>query len=657
MKNLLLWDKSDCPLEEDYSIEICGSYQDFKDIKDFNEFDNIFVLVDLSWSDIQDFGIELSKKLRKKSYNGQIYLVSSLPESLYFESSEQESINFLYTPGISFVNPSKIKNIVLNPPQEERLSEDLILDINYYALGVKGQVEEIFHNLKNKIHDNSDELYNHILLIEQDLSQLVPNIYKGQISEIVLGLLEDLKLLSEIKDKLSKLEIAKQNVLQLIEFEEKTIENSNKDFKYPWIVLFIDDEKHIRDLVKSKLKAHGVKCMAVKSGEEAFHLLDLDWNGQLTDDEGNNYVANSITCILTDIRLYKDDRRYWQRLQGYDILKKIALEKSNITCSFVLTSKKGAITLSVGKQRTYQVAMFTKDDVLNTETGFNIFKEQIIDKASQTYEAVLSKPSGIGWQKPYKAKYPYPLERYYKEYRSRDSYFEDEIQINRNVAEFMNLAESIKGFRGHYSILDKIPFNTQFKAGLKDPTDDKSLEKFKTKLLGRRIAISLFEKGWKIDDIVSIITYGELGKDIDNYGLLNTHFCLSQKISFDISRHLLVEERNWLEKISPNVNRPTKKMFFSNCFELVEDFKQSITVQENKKLKSELQSFISIQTQEYFSIAVVEDDIKMISEILNVIPSKRKKFIPKFKVIFDNIGFESIMSKLRFDKSTFYDSQ
>lgn len=580
---LILWNPDDDYLEElsnsfeENELVIISSQKDYDAISNYAIFQWIIILAELNWEEMPFSafgGFQRIQQLRKDGVLSPIFVCSFLPRKFFLGLG-----NIPY--GIlraSYAHPflqlpadisKEIKRIETRPIYNYSL-EDVIQSF----FDLNGFFEETFHRLKDKVTFYPEQEIENAF---HEFEKITPHIYHDELLAIQQELLTEIE--QSTIDPVQSLNKYKPKIKALIPTQEALPESS--DQVAGWLLLFIDDNELQKKRIEEAFKAAGIPCISTSSGQKAIEILKNDANGKLVNPSNDQYYpANSIVCVVTDLRLLQSNGD-WQPLQGYELIDYIFHRLPNLVSFFILTSHKGTILKSFRKFNTIQVFWFAKEDVLNTisKKSFNFLADRVKEEGKKTYEALLSYPKAKYWKdETWQGKMDYPLNVFYRHHRMSKQYLEKENWISTCALKYIEEAELVKDqlFRNKKTI-DDLGFSYQFKSGqMAPPTDAKSMNNFYTKLIGRRIAIGLFLKGWSEYDISDILKYQELKTNHYDRQLFNAYLALPKNIGNAIPTYLLIEERNWVQhklKISLDVYQ---KNFFNVLKEAVETLQDKL---------------------------------------------------------------------------------
>lgn len=568
----------------DTQDEFVDNYQIKKDF-DFTCYKGIVIALDLKWEafKVKYNGLALLSLIREKRYKHPVFLVSQdNKEKIY--KSKNLLVNLLKTPAAYLIDAAELTIDLKGEQEPQAISEQLLDDILYYANSKVGIVEEILHRTKNRLRKidwstEKDEEY--IGLIKDAFEAITPCYTENQIA--VLNPIFD-AIYSDIpKRTIKPSELfyqRKAEILSLLDIDLKDSEKVEAD----WHVLFADDDEHIREKVKEFFKNKGIVCHTAKDADETYSLLQKDIKGHLKNEEGHSYPANTITIVIADYR-FENQLGEWDQTQGYDIIDYIHTQLHNTVSFFVLTSKKGAIVSQARRNSKIRISWHAKDDVLDSQSSFDIFFDQVFEEGEKTYEALCGKPQSTTWHKASEM-IKSPLKDYYRFYRNMGNYSEIESEINRDVKTFLEEVEYEIGRVSKTSDiltpnieldLNELNFNIEFMAQIKgSPSfdNDEDMTKFITKLKGRRIALALVSDRYNYspEQIKNILKFGKTRPSEDDYfsvlsekkkrqieneglpipkeekQLLTTYLNLTQRIGEQVPYNVLPEELSFLEK-------------------------------------------------------------------------------------------------------------
>lgn len=503
--------------------------------------DLIFILAELQWAPEDRAtsyrGFEVVKEIRYvKQWLNPIVICSTTGDKPFFLKQAGAQFKVLNLPHSHYflefpLEYTAIAELIGFDSPLKALTPNQLKDIVYHTFSARGLMDEELHKLKDQIttrgNDAITEAFNNIRHLIRINTEFSLDKLKAEMHE-QLSLHPDraLGLVTEFKPKIVSL---------LPQADQETFIK----IQVPWQILFIDDNEYFRELLKDKLGQCGLTCITAGSGEEAFQLLAMDAKGRIPRTYGTDYwPAHSITVLISDLRLHSPGTEEWQALQGYDIIEQVFENHSHFLSFFMLTGKKTGIYQEYAQSKV-RIQWFAKEDVLPPVVSvsvFNSFARQI-EKAGNNIEKILcSIPTASTWNNPYPGKLKYPLKNYYRYHRLTTDYYEQENWINAAASSYVDevLQDKAK------------PQKYQFQAGQAEgPEFPGEMEKFRDKLIGRRIALALHIKGFSSEEIQEAMR-GNIAPD-NGRQFFSTYLALSTNLDNLIPEGLLVEEKFFLE--------------------------------------------------------------------------------------------------------------
>ncbi|MEM9824024.1 MAG: hypothetical protein AAF985_23265 [Bacteroidota bacterium] len=422
------------------------------------------------------------------------------------------------------------------------------LDVKEHLFDGRGRVDEIFHQLKNEIvelgQDKGSEAFlaAMALLIEQSFTQIkfrlgkktkasLDEIQKQMIDRIVRFVREN-ETTNGVTRILSN-SVGKIKEMIAIEQEETEIQNE-VEASYPWQIIYLEDNSNIGTLVQAQLNKRNINCHLANSGEKVKQLLKAD-------------VFNQIVVLVCDYRLL-DDKGHWQKMQGYQVIEEVYLNSLHFISFFVLSSFNDRALLHLNEKYPIRVWSFSKDDVLSSEGGFNIFSHKIILEGEAKYLEIASLPKSKVWASGYDKKFDKPFSQYYRMHRMSRDFEASSQKIAALAFDFVYEIACQKYNVKTGVVLPIYPFQEGIGKDKQFLTETEKMKKFRVKLMGRLIAIGLhqfldLEKG----RVYSTMKLGRLGRN-DPSSAVNQFFTTYIGLSLEkhIPNYLLPEERNWL---------------------------------------------------------------------------------------------------------------
>ncbi|MEO1413325.1 MAG: hypothetical protein AAFW73_25820 [Bacteroidota bacterium] len=533
-----------------HDIELVDTWAAYEALPWPLAYDAIYLSEKLDWwtAAVPSSGFAMVRELRERRFRSAIRVVAFEPRS-FFEAKHDPLYQILRAPGHTLISPYDIPTDLQRLEENHfQLSDQGLLDIKYYFYHPIGRVEEIFHNLKNLMYTASvAEIRERALAYFEEVIVELPE-YRADLQMLFGNFPERLR--GQREQDLLLVEQTKIEVLRIIGATEGELIHVGE--RPPWLVLFVDDDAAIRQEMQDNFTRANIVCLTAPNAEQAFDLLRRDYQQELRHPEdGRPLAANSITVLLTDLRFYREGSRDWQTYQGYDLINEVWEKFSNFLSFFLVTSKKGAILKSVRERRKVNITAFSKSQILQSEADFNRFLDKVREEGESIYEAIHNRPVKGYWNTTWKNKVNYPYGRFYRYHRMSSDYLEKEREIDEAALYFIEAAELVKDKRlPNFREIRDLPFKPQFMTEMKEAphASPKAMEKFYTKLIGRRIALGLFARGWDINDIASVLKDQKLESNFSNTKqLFNSYLSLSRQLEKDLEKNLLVEEMRWLE--------------------------------------------------------------------------------------------------------------
>jgi hypothetical protein len=567
----------------DHSETVLVNYQLNKSIS-WSSYDGIIISLKLKWRELAGKynGLEILSLIRENRIKAPVFMVTNDAKEEVYESKNL-SLNLLKSPGSYLLSLDHAKLDLKGVTEPQSLSEKLLDDILYYCNNRTGIVEEILHRTKNRLlkvdWDSRDkDIYSSI--IKEAYSSIQPCLPEDQLPLLT-------RIFNEVQEAINDNQLNPSQIFYQRKVEILSLLATEKDegaeVLADWHVLFVDDDAHITDKVKTLFAQKGLTCHIASNADEAYGILNLDMKGELKDDAGKLYPGNSITILIADYR-FENSLGEWDPVQGYDLIDYVHNQMHNTVSFFVLTSKKGAIMTQAKRNSRIRISWHAKDDVLDSDSSFAVFFDQVYEEGNKTYDALCGKPKTSSWHKV-SQNITTPLKEYYRYYRNLGNYETLEAEINKDVLSYIEEVEyelSKTDNRVNTRIpeieidVNEIHFNTEFKAKIdgEPKGEDKNMAKFITKLKGRRIALALASEpyGFSGEQIINLLKFGKTDPDDEDYlailneskrreiedeglpvpkeekQLLPTHLNLSKKIEKDIPYFILPEEINFLEQ-------------------------------------------------------------------------------------------------------------
>lgn len=315
-------------------------------------------------------------------------------------------------------------------------------------------------------------------------------------------------------------------------------------------ILILEDDPDFRKKIENRLSSHFLKLIVTDSAENAIKELDMD-------------KINSITGIVTDWRLYKDQvNKDWQ-LQGYEVLDYAA--KTHFISLFSLTSLADRNVNKIRNALGLDVHLFKKQHFEEMgEVQWDMMADTVVQKCDAIVEIISSQPTGTNWDR---LKPEYILKRgvgwsVFENEIAHDAtkifkYYFDAINSNeqRNVVSLSELGLTLKGDLRNILVARRVFFGIYICL----VRDNNYLQNISPNLLGdgnnfntelKHHAIdaySLLRKDWW-DEIINSLDSTEVRAEWLKFEqrMKNLRGTLCIELMELPNKGILVEEKNWL---------------------------------------------------------------------------------------------------------------
>ncbi|MEM7104061.1 MAG: response regulator [Bacteroidota bacterium] len=519
---------------------------------EISKLDRVFILAELSF-EYQNastfFGFELVRELRQKKVLNPIIIMSFFPKS-FFITNRNQNFAILKTPGHYFVQlPALMNDLVAG--EYEGIDKLTLMDINRHIFSLEGHLEEIFHGLKNFVLSWSqypENTFEAKLKSEIRMAFSKVNDYSNDYNRIVMEVIEQ-ELITNFQEEITSgnprnfpmlidnaLNDLKKNYSQ-----ENPQELKTNTVRYPWKVLYVEDELNIAEIIKQKLFERGIPCELAVNYNQTLEILKSD-------------KLNEITVVICDYRLL-DENGSWQKEQGYKIIELINMKFNKLLSFFSLSSFDDSALLFIQQEYKIKVRSYPKTDVINSEEGFNIFAKKIIEEGDKVFDQICSVPKHKVWTTGYLKKFDKPFSYYYRHHRLAIDFANADKNIAEKAALFVLQIAHQKYRLENDGETELYSFQEGIGNDKKSTTLKEKIEKFRIKLIGRRISFALYTLlSLKKGQIYWALKTGTLGRD-DESNTINQLFTTYLGLSFekDIPNRLFPEEREWLEQMELKV--------------------------------------------------------------------------------------------------------
>ncbi len=537
-------------LANSHQFEIFDSSADLdKYERLLSDLKGIVVLAETRWQNLYfgEFkGLNIVRDFRLKYQLDVPILVISflvdlnLVEEINLIANKQAPFNLLLDPSIDITSVSlfleacrsnSLFQLFPKPIRDEILFEDVMKLHN-----PKEYLNELAHALRRKVNDFSEiaqggKILHFINQIFREIKMIAPE-QQWKIAQILDAWKTEIQEDSEYH---FFKEFAKRLRDEVDDINHEMGLNSNAEHEVsPLTILSVDDDQVDQQKLAGQLKKqYGIECIAVKNINEAKDQLARHQN---------------IEVIVIDYRYYDHSKRF-SRTQCHHIIDELSSFKNELLSFILLTNYPESLNplflkLYAGLPR------FSKK-ILDDELLFLRFVQKI-EEAAKSIEEIKAKAFGL-----------HPLfHKYYLAYRNHKFYSNYEEKVNHITNDYLEKVAN--------SAYEKLPI-LAIQTKLTPSNNSYNLEMFITKLIGRRVIISLLQmdKFWitnnkgkkpKWGSILNLLIYQRWLKDGEKEmkqnqqnQIINNNLGLKRKMNCnaDTPIHemkILEEEKLWLEQ-------------------------------------------------------------------------------------------------------------
>lgn len=446
---------------------------------DSESIEGILMTVELNWGEAEYsglYGLDLIEKLRARGFRCPITLTSYLPKSLLEFSQTTPDLRFRYLaqdPSMRFIPLLELDKAVPHRPEdlfEEALDEFLSEELMNSLYNKWGYIRKLLHDFSSGVRCLDTRVlkqrlvsgFFEIAALFPESSEQIERL-KTEILELIESGLNRESWSSSIHQKLEQL----KSLLSLPTEPGQNLEDEISDKGLS--ILIIDDEDKEIDLLEERLRmVNGLQgsltCFRANNGAAARKILERDKD-------------NLIRVVVCDSRFYDANGKF-AREQGYHIINEI--DKMDRLTSFIaLTGIEPDYLHQLQKNVSCRAMPFTKHKVLRNDHVFSHFVRWIFEFDRNLKELLNNQ-------------FDFKNPKYFKEYlrhkRAHDySLAEKEIAEKAQAIVFKVKNGKLPLSRGDYFInkfSSKISINNSHQV---------NLENFRIKLLGRRIALGLYQ--------------------------------------------------------------------------------------------------------------------------------------------------------------------
>ena len=439
----------------------------------------ILVTVELNWGNTEYsalYGLDLVEKLRARGFRCPITLTSYLPEDMLEFSQLIPDERFRYLakdPSMRFVpllelekeNPNCLAELF-----EDALDEFLFQELMHSLYNKWGYIRKLLHDFNSWVRCLERTVlkqhlisgFSEIFALFPERSEATENIRAGILDLIQSGE-NRINWAPPIYQKLEQL----KNLLGLPNQADQHFKDELPEKGLS--ILIIDDDDREIDLLEERLRrVNGLQglltCFRAHNGAEARRILGTD-------------KENLIRVVVCDSRFYDADGKF-AREQGYHIINEI--DKMDRLTSFIaLTSIESDYLHQLQKNISCRAMLFTKHRVLRNDHIFNHFVRWILE-----FDRNLEKLLGD--------QFNFKNPRYFKEYlrhKSAQDYSLVEKELAKKAQEIV-----LKVKKSELPLSKGDYFISRYSSKISSTNSHQvNLENFRIKLLGRRIALGLYQ--------------------------------------------------------------------------------------------------------------------------------------------------------------------
>lgn len=441
--------------------------------------EGILITIELNWGKTEYsalYGLDLVEKLRARGFRCPLTLTSYLPESLLEFSQTIPDERFRYLaqdPSMRFIPLLELEKDNPHHPRdlfEDALDELLSQELMNSLYNKWGYIRKLLHDFSSGVRClDAMVLKQQLVSGFFEISTLFPE-RSDEIERLKAGILDLIQSGLSRESWSSPIHQKLEQLKSLLSLSSKPGQNLEDEFPEKGLsILIIDDEDREIDLLEERLRmVNGLQgsltCFRANNGAEAKRVLEGDKD-------------NQIRVVVCDSRFYDADGKF-AREQGYHIINEI--DKMDRLTSFIaLTGIEPDYLHQLQKNVSCRAMPFTKHKVLRNDHIFTHFVRWILEFDRNLKELLSDQ-------------FDFKNPKYFKEYLRHKS-APDYSLVEKEIAEKAHeIVTKVKTGKLPLSKGDYFINKYSSKILIKNP-HPVNLENFRIKLLGRRIALGLYQ--------------------------------------------------------------------------------------------------------------------------------------------------------------------
>lgn len=441
--------------------------------------EGILITVELNWGKTEYsvlYGLDLVGKLRARGFRCPITLTSYLPEDLLKFSQAIPDERFRYLaqdPSMRFIPLLELERGSPNFPRdlfEDALDEFLSQELMHSLYDKWGYIRKLLHDFSSDVRCLDTTILRQRLVSGFfEISALFPEM-SDEIENLKAGILDLIQSGVNQKNWSSPIHQKLEQLKSLLSVPIKPGQDFEDEFPDKGLsILIIDDEDKEIDLLEERLRmVNGLQesliCFRANNGAEARRILE--------DDRDNR-----IRVVVCDSRFYDANGKF-AREQGYHIINEI--DKMDRLTSFIaLTGVEPDYLHQLQKNITCRAMPFTKHKVLRNDHVFTHFVRWILEFDRNLEELLTDQ-------------FDFKNSRFFKEYLRHKSSHDYSLVEKKVAKRAYEIVMNVKTGKLPLSKGDYFINKYSSKILIKN-SHQVNLENFRIKLLGRRIALGLYQ--------------------------------------------------------------------------------------------------------------------------------------------------------------------